>query len=105
MFNKKRLIVETDYRYLQEGCYEVEPDGTISKLHADRFSRHTESQSKPTRAQHMAEQYGAKLEQINGTKIAREPRKIKHDETETIEMRTKRKAAMEKLASFKDLLG
>jgi hypothetical protein len=97
--------METDYQYLQDGCYEIESDGTISKLHADRFSRPTESQNKPTRAQRMAAQYGAKLEQINDTKIAREPRKIKSDETETLEMRTKRKAAMEKLASFKDLLG
>jgi hypothetical protein len=97
--------VETDYRYLQDGCYEIELDGTKTKLHADRFTRTSESQNKPTRAQRMAEQYGAKLDQINDTKIARQPRKIKFDETETLEMRTKRKAAMEKLATFRDLLG
>jgi hypothetical protein len=52
--------VETNYRYLQDGCYEIEPDGTKTKLHADRFTRPTELQNKPTRAQRMAEQYGAK---------------------------------------------
>jgi hypothetical protein len=97
--------VETNYRYLQDGCFEIEPDGTKTKLHADRFTRPTELQNKPTRAQRMAEQYGAKLDQINGTKIAHEPRKIMHDETETLEMRTKRKVALEKLATFRDLLG
>ena len=71
--------METDYRYLQDGCYEVEADGSISKLHADKFSRPTESQNKPTRAQRMAEQYGKKLKEITGVKL--EPRKIKHDET------------------------
>jgi hypothetical protein len=63
--NNKGLSVKTnEYEYLRTGCYEIEPDGTKSKLHADRFTR------QPTRAQHMTEQYGAKLEQINDKKIA-----------------------------------
>jgi hypothetical protein len=57
-------VKTNEYEYLRTGCYEIEPDGTKSKLHADRFTR------QPTRAQHMTEQYGAKLEQINDKKIA-----------------------------------
>lgn len=56
-----------------------------------------------TRAQSMAEQYGKKLEEITGVKL--EPQQTKHTETETLEMRMKRKLAVEKLATFKDLLG
>lgn len=60
-------------------------------------------ENKPTRAQLMAEQYGAKLDKINGT--LPQPRKIKQDDTETPEVLAKRKRAMEKLSTFKDLLG
>jgi hypothetical protein len=60
-------------------------------------------QDKPTRAQKMAEHYGKKLDEIYSKPPA--PRQIKHEESETLEMRLKRKAAMDKLATFKDLLG
>ena len=56
-----------------------------------------------TRAQSMAEQYGKKLEEITGVKL--EPQQTKKIETETLEIRMKRKLALEKLATFKDLLG
>jgi hypothetical protein len=51
----------------------------------------------------MAAQYGKKLEEISGVKL--ETQKIKHVETETLEMRIKRKVALEKLATFRDLFG
>lgn len=57
--------------------------------------------NKPTRAQRMAEQYGKKLEEISGVKI-----KIKQEndvEVESEEMREKRKLALAKLATFKDM--
>jgi len=58
---------------------------------------------KPSRAQLMVAQYGKKLEEISGVKL--ETQKIKHVETENLEMRIKRKVALEKLATFRDLLG
>ena len=58
---------------------------------------------KLTRAAQMAAQYGKKLEEISGVKL--ETRKIKNVETETLEMRIKRKVALEKLATFRDLFG
>jgi len=61
------------------------------------------SNEKPSRAQLMAAQYGKKLEEISGVKL--ETQKIKHVETETLEMRIKRKVALEKLATFRDLFG
>ena len=60
-------------------------------------------ENKPTRAERMVEQYGAKLDRINNTPPT--PRKIQHKETETLEMRTKRRIAVEKLSTFRDLLG
>jgi hypothetical protein len=59
--------------------------------------------NKPTRAQSMAEQYGTRLEEISGVKL--EPHQAKHVEIETVEMRTKRRLAVKKLATFRDLLG
>ena len=59
-------------------------------------------ENKPTRAQLMAEQYGKKLEEISGVKL--DPMQLKHDEVETPEVLAKRKRAMEKLSTFKDLL-
>jgi hypothetical protein len=58
---------------------------------------------KPSRAQLMAAEYGKKLEEISGVKL--EAQKIINDGTETLEMRIKRKLALEKLATFRDLLG
>ncbi|MDP1657738.1 MAG: hypothetical protein Q8L73_00105 [Methylotenera sp.] len=58
--------------------------------------------NKPTRAQRMAEQYGKKLEAISGIKLA--PQLVRHDDNETPEMLAKRKLAMEKLSTFRDLL-
>lgn len=55
-----------------------------------------------TRAARMAEQYGQKLAFAGGTKPV--PREVKQSDKETTEMRKKRKAAVEKLASFTDLL-
>lgn len=58
-------------------------------------------ENKPTRAQRMAEQYGKKLEEISGVKIKI---KQKNDvEVESEEMREKRKLALAKLATFKDM--
>lgn len=56
----------------------IEDEGTRSKLHVDFFSKPLIPPQKP--------------------------RQIKQDATETLEMRRKREAALEKLASFKDLL-
>lgn len=49
----------------------------------------------------MAEQYGKKLEEVSGVKI-----KVKQEssaEFETEEMQAKRKVALAKLATFKDM--
>ena len=59
--------------------------------------------NKPTRAQLMAKQYGKKLEEISGVNL--EPKETMQDEADTLEMRTKRRLAVEKLATFRDLLG
>lgn len=56
-----------------------------------------------TRAARMAAQYGQKLAVAGGTQPM--PREVKQSDKETAEMRKKREAAVEKLASFKDLLG
>lgn len=56
-----------------------------------------------TRAARMAAQYGQKLVIAGVTKPV--PREVKQLDKETAEMREKRKAAVEKLASFRDLLG
>lgn len=58
---------------------------------------------KSTRAQKMAEQYGKKLQELNV--IDQSPKQLKHTENETPEMIAKRKVALEKLASFKDMIG
>ena len=60
-------------------------------------------ENKSTRAQRMAEQYGKKLETVSGVKLA--PKKVKQDENESPEVLAKRKNAMDKLATFRDLLG
>lgn len=55
----------------------------------------------PTRAQRMAEQYGKKLEEVSGLKV-----KVKQEsnaEFETEEMQAKRKLALAKLATFKEM--
>lgn len=56
-----------------------------------------------TRAARMAAQYGQKLVIAGVTKPV--PREVKQSDKESAEMHRKRKAAVEKLASFKDLLG
>ncbi len=61
------------------------------------------NKEKTSRAQRMAEQYGNKLAKISGVKL--EPLKVKHVETETLEILAKRRIAIAKLASFRDLLG
>jgi hypothetical protein len=56
-----------------------------------------------TRAARMAAQYGQKLVIAGVTKPV--PREVKQSDKETAKMREKRKVAVEKLASFKDLIG
>jgi hypothetical protein len=56
-----------------------------------------------TRAARMAAQYGQKLVIAGVTKPV--PREVKQSDKDTAEMRRKRETAVEKLASFKDLLG
>jgi hypothetical protein len=55
-----------------------------------------------SRAARMAAQYGQKLVIAGVTKPV--PREVKQSDKESAEMRRKREAAVEKLASFKDLL-
>ena len=55
-----------------------------------------------TRAQRMAEQYGKKLEESTGVKL--EPFQVNQEISESPEKQAKRKLAIAKLATFKDLL-
>lgn len=38
--------MKEDYKYLQDGCFVVEPDGTKTKLHGDIFSRQSQKSTK-----------------------------------------------------------
>ena len=58
---------------------------------------------KPTRAQQMAEQYVAKLEELDPA--TKKPRVVKVADTQTQEQKEQLKKAREKLATFKDLVG
>jgi len=58
---------------------------------------------KPTRAQQMAEQYGAKLEELDPK--TKKPKVVKVSDIQTQEQKDNLRVAREKLATFKDLLG
>lgn len=79
--------------------YVINEDGTESKLYVNFSSKALNK----TRAQRMAEQYGKKLEESTGIKL--EPVQIKQDSIESSEKIAKRKLAIAKLVTFKDLLG
>lgn len=77
--------------------YVINEDGAESKLYVNFTSQSLGA----TRAQRMAEQYGKKLEEVTGVKL--EPAQVKQDSNESPEKIAKRKLAIAKLATFRDL--
>lgn len=74
----------------------INEEGTKSKLYVN-FS--SQAALRATRAQRMAEQYGKKLEESTGVKLE----KTNHEDYESPEKIEKRKRALEKLSTFKDV--